>query len=67
MDSPAMLEGIQQGDVLTSFNGTDIRTYNDYINALLQETPGNTAKLTIMRSVQGEYKEMEIAILLVTQ
>ena len=67
MDSPAMLEGIQQGDVLTSFFGTEIRTYNDYINALLQETPGNTAKLTIMRSVQGEYKEMEIAILLVTQ
>ena len=67
MDSPAMLEGIQQGDVLTSFNGMEIQTYNDYINALLQETPGNTAKLTIMRSAQGEYKEMEVAIILATQ
>lgn len=67
MDSPAMLEGIQQGDVLTSFNGIEIQTYNDYINALLQETPGNTANLTIMRSAQGEYKEMEIEIILATQ
>lgn len=67
MDSPAMLAGIQQGDVLTSFNEIEIQTYNDYINALMQETPGNTAKLTIMRSVQGEYKEMEIEIILATQ
>ncbi len=67
MNSPAMLAGIQQGDVLTVFNGKEILSYNDYIDCLMQENPDSTVKLTIMRSAQGEYKEMEVEIILTTQ
>lgn len=67
MDSPAMRAGIQQGDVLTAFNGKSILSYNDYITALMQEVPGNTVKLTVMRTAQGDYKEMEMEIVLDVQ
>lgn len=62
MNSPAMLAGIRQGDILTAFGDKDIFSYNDYITALMQKEPGQTVKLTVMRASQGEYKEMEISI-----
>ncbi len=67
MNSPAMLAGIRQGDVLTAFDDKDIFSYNDYITALMQKEPGQTVKLTVMRAAQGEYKEMEISIVLDVQ
>lgn len=67
MNSPAMLEGVQQGDVLTAFNEKGILSYNDYIAALMQEQPGNTVKLKLMRASQGEYKEMEVSVVLDAQ
>ncbi len=67
MNSPAMLAGIRQGDVLTTFGGKDIFSYNDYITALMQKEPGQTVKLTVMRASQDEYKEMEISIVLDVQ
>lgn len=67
MNSPAMFAGVQQGDILTTFNWKQILSYNDYVTALMQEVPGNIANLTIMRAVQGEYKEMEIPLVLDTE
>ena len=67
MNSPAMLEGVQQGDILTGFGERSILSYNDYITALMQEAPGNTVKLTVMRASQGEYKEMVVHVVLDAQ
>lgn len=67
MNSPAMLAGIKKGDVLTAFDDKDIYSYNDYITALMQKEPGQTVKLTVMRSSQGAYKEMKISIVLDVQ
>lgn len=67
MNSPAMFAGIQQGDVLITFNDKTILSYNDYVTALMQEVPGNIATLIVMRSAQGEYKEMEIPLVLDSQ
>ena len=62
LNSPAMLAGIQQGDVIVRFHDSEIRNCNDYIDVLMNKTPGSTVKITIKRSVQGEYKEMEIPL-----
>lgn len=67
MNSPAMLAGIQQGDVLTAFGDRSILSYNDYITALMQKEPDDTVKITVIRAAQGEYKEMEIRIVLDVQ
>ncbi len=62
MDSPSMLAGIQQGDVLTAINGNPLFTYSEYTTVLLQMQPGDTVELTVMRLAQDEYKEMQFAI-----
>lgn len=62
LNSPAMLAGIQQGDVIVRLHDNEIRNCNDYIDTLMNNTPGSTVKITIKRSVQGEYKEMEIPL-----
>ena len=62
LNSPAMLAGIQQGDVIVRLHDNEIRNCNDYIDTLMNKTPGSTVKITIKRSVQGEYKEMEIPL-----
>ena len=64
MNSPSMQAGIQQGDVITSFGQYSVRSYNDYITALMQAQPGSGVELTVMRPAQGEYKEMKIRVTL---
>lgn len=64
MDSPAMLAGIQHGDVITAVDDTEVTYFNDYSTALLQIEPGQTVNLTVMRQVQTEYKEMKFSIVL---
>lgn len=62
MDSPAMLAGIQQGDVITNIGGRNVVIFNDYSNALMMLEPGQTINITVMRKVQDEFKEMNFAI-----
>lgn len=64
MNSPSMQAGIQQGDVITAFDERSIRTYNDYITALMQAEADSTVKLKVMRAAQGEYKEMDVQVTL---
>lgn len=62
MDSPAMHEGIQQGDVITSINDRTISTFSEYTNIVLQLMPGNSVNLTVMRRSQEGYKEMKFSL-----
>ncbi len=64
MDSPAMLAGIQQGDVITGFGERVIVNFDEYTNLLLSMKPGDSVELTIMRQSQQEYKEMKFNITL---
>lgn len=64
MNSPAMQAGIQQGDVLTAFDERSIRNYSDYITALMQAEADSSVELTVMRAVQGRYREMSIRVTL---
>jgi serine protease Do len=62
LDSPAMLAGIQSGDVITEMNGKTVIQFSDYTSILMQMEPGQMAELTVMRQSQNEYKEMEFSI-----
>ena len=62
MESPAMLGGLQVGDVITTLGDFKISSYSDYSIALLRQNSGATVKVTAMRLVQDEYKEMDFEI-----
>ena len=62
MESPAMLGGLQVGDVVTELGDYVISNYSDYSIALLRQNPGETIKVKAMRLVQEEYLEMEFEI-----
>ncbi len=62
MNSPAMLAGIRQGDVITGINDRDVTIFQDYTSALMLFEPGQTVTVTVMRQSQEEYKEMEFTI-----
>ena len=62
MDSPAMLAGIQQGDVIINIDGRNISTFNEYTNIVMQLEPGKTIEMTVKRKSQDEYKVMKFTM-----
>ncbi len=62
IDSPAMLAGIQQGDVLVLLNGRTVHTYGEYTQLLAQLDAGTTVEIIVMRLAQDEYKQMKFEI-----
>lgn len=62
MDSPAMQEGIQRGDVITGLDDKSVSNFSVYSNILMQMEPGQIVTVTVMRQSQDEYKEMEFSI-----
>lgn len=62
MDSPAMLAGIQQGDVIVDIDGRSIGTFSEYTSVIMQLEPGKTVELTVKRKSQDEYKEMNFTM-----
>jgi S1-C subfamily serine protease len=49
-NGPAAKAGVQQGDVITAVNGTQISDANDLLTILAQQKPGNTITLTLNRN-----------------
>lgn len=62
MDSPAMLAGIQPGDVIIAVGEKTVNSFNEYSNALMALEPGETVDVTVMRQAQEEYRSMEFNI-----
>ena len=62
MDSPAMLAGIQAGDVITSINENVVASFSSYTSMLMDFSPGQTVQLTVMRQAQEDYREMSFSI-----
>lgn len=64
IDSPSMLAGIQQGDVLVSIGGRKVYSYSEYANIVTQLQAGDTVEVSVMRLAQDEYKKMNFEIVL---
>lgn len=62
LDSPAMLAGIQQGDVIININGRNIGGFSEYTNLLMGMEPGAAVEMTVKRKSQDEYKEMNFTM-----
>ena len=62
MNSPAMLAGIQAGDVITAMDDSALQSFSAYSAALMQKEPGETVKLTVMRQAQEESREMSFFV-----
>lgn len=69
MDSPAMQAGLQNGDIITNVNGSDVVSYAEFVNILMKAQVGQNLRLTVERQGQakGEYQEMNITVTLEEQ
>lgn len=66
MDSPAMLAGIRQGDVLVEMKDKSVDSFSAYVTNLLQCSPGESVKLIVKRQAQSEYRELTFTVVLET-
>lgn len=64
MDSPAMMVGVQSGDVIVSINGNDIVNYRDFTEMLSRMNPGGQCRITINRPDGEQYTEMKTELTL---
>ena len=62
IDSPAMEAGIRSGDVIVKFGTTDINSFNDYKEAMINAQPGDTVNITLMRPGREKYTEITYQI-----
>lgn len=62
IDSPAMLAGIRQGDVIIRMDEKSITNFSEYVSTLLQLNPEDSVELTVMRQTETEYKEIKFEV-----
>lgn len=62
IDSPAMLAGIRQGDVIIKMDEKSITNFSEYVSTLLQLKPEDSVELTVMRQTETEYKEIKFEV-----
>lgn len=64
MDSPAMQAGIQSGDVIVKLGTTDISSFSDYQEAIMNLSPDSSVTVKVMRQGAEAYQEMPIDVIL---
>ncbi len=64
MDSPAMLAGLQAGDVIKKYEDLEIHTFGDLTKSILGSSKEEKVKLTVERETQEGYTEMTIRVTL---
>ncbi len=61
-NTPAMVAGIQNGDIITKIGETEIGSFSDFLSALSLVELDSTVKVVVKRSVQAEYKEITMDV-----
>jgi len=64
MYSPAMMVGIQSGDVIVKINDTDISSFSKYTEVMMGFAPDDLITVVVKRQGAGEYREIEIPVVL---
>lgn len=62
MDSPAMLAGIQSGDIIISVGTDSVVTFADYSNIISTTKPGQLIRIVVKRQVQDGYKDIILQV-----
>lgn len=64
MNSPAMLSGIQKGDVIIKLDDKEIMEMSYFTSNILKRKEGEEVEVTIMRQSFGSYKEMIVKLVI---
>ena len=64
MSSPAMMAGIQSGDIITAVNGSEIASFEQLISKLGQCQPDDVITVQVSRQAPNNYVEHEIEVTL---
>lgn len=62
-ESPAMVAGVQNGDVIVSISGKKINSYSDYKASVFSIQPETIAEVALMRYDGTKYSEIKIEIM----
>ena len=62
--SGAANAGLQQGDIITKFDGRNITSMEEMQELMKYLSAGDTVNVTIERAQNGEYVEMDLEIVL---
>ena len=62
MDSPAMLAGIQVGDVIVGIDEQSVNSFSEYVTILNKHEPDEEIMLKVSRKSQSEYVEINIPL-----
>lgn len=61
MDSPAMLSGIQRGDIIVQVGAQEIRSASDYMEALLDAQLDRDLSISVYRESLDDYQKMNFS------
>lgn len=62
MDSPAMMNGIQKGDIIVQVGKQEIRSAADYMNALRDAVIDRNLNVVVQRASVNAYEEMTFVV-----
>lgn len=62
MDSPAMLKGIQKGDILIQVGAQEIKCAADYMNVLRNAEAESSINIVVKRASVNDYEEMHFVV-----
>ncbi|MDE6620615.1 MAG: S1C family serine protease, partial [Lachnospiraceae bacterium] len=62
MDSPAMLKGIQKGDILVQVGSQEIKSAADYMNVLRNAKMDSSINIVVQRESVNAYEEMHFVL-----
>lgn len=62
MDSPAMIKGIQKGDIVIQVNDKVINTASDYMNAIRNCSVDQEIEISILRASKQDYEQMRFKV-----
>ena len=66
LNSPAMLVGVQKGDVVTAVEDAVVTNVSEYVTELQAHEPGDEITITIQRVSVDGYREIDIKVTLGT-
>lgn len=62
MESPAMLAGIQSGDIIVSIETDSVATFDEYSRIISNTKPGQQLRVIVKRQVQDAYKDIILQV-----
>ncbi len=62
LDSPALAAGLQEADVITAINGTEVTTVEQYFQKIYEKQPEDVVTITIKRQNGEGYADMQFGV-----